>query len=182
MAVLITALIVVPLLELWVIIQIGSVIGAWPTILLLLAFSLGGAWLVRRQGSAAWDRFTKSITSGRIPAKETADGALIILAGALLLTPGFLTDLCGILLLLPPIRATIRTVGTARLIGGGWRGIAFTTATSARGSHARRKAASGGPGGTHSASGSGSGVRTTARRDYDVEGTAVDADVPTLDS
>lgn len=180
MAVLIAALIIVPLLELWVIIQIGGVIGALPTIVLLLSFSLGGAWLVRNQGRAAWDRFSRAMAAGRIPAKETADGALIILAGALLLTPGFLTDLIGILLLLPPIRATIRTVGTARLLGGGWRGVAFTAATGAHGSWTRRGAA--GSAGRAEDAGGSAGTRPTARRDYDVEGTAVDADTPALDS
>lgn len=98
----------VPLAELYVLIQIGQVIGLVPTLLLLLADSIIGTLLLKSQGRAAWRRFNEATAAGRIPAREVADGALIILGGALLLTPGFLTDIFGLLLLIPPTRAMFR--------------------------------------------------------------------------
>lgn len=100
--------IVVPLAELYVLIQIGQVIGLVPTLLLLLADSIVGTLLLKSQGRAAWRRFNEATAAGRIPAREVADGALIILGGSLLLTPGFLTDIFGLLLLIPPTRAMFR--------------------------------------------------------------------------
>jgi len=102
------AFIVVPLAELAVIIAVGDLIGLLPTLLLLLVVSAVGAWLSKREGLAAWRRFQLALAEGRVPTVEVADGAMILLAGALLLTPGFLTDVVGILLLLPPTRATAR--------------------------------------------------------------------------
>ena len=81
-------------------------------ILLLLASSLAGALLLRHQGRAAMDAFRSALDQGRIPAREAFDGALVIFGGALLLTPGFLTDLLGLLLLLPPTRDLFRALGT----------------------------------------------------------------------
>ncbi len=100
--------IVVPLAELYVIIQIGQEIGIIPTLLLLVADSIIGTMLLRSQGRMAWQRFNAATAAGRIPAREVADGALIILGGALLLTPGFLTDIFGLLFLIPPTRAFVR--------------------------------------------------------------------------
>jgi UPF0716 protein FxsA len=100
--------IVVPLAELFVIIQLAGAIGLLPTLLLLLADSIAGTILMKSQGRAAWQRFQEATQAGRIPAREVADGALIILGGAFLLTPGFLTDIIGFLLLLPPTRALFR--------------------------------------------------------------------------
>jgi UPF0716 protein FxsA len=100
--------IVVPLLELYVIIQIGQLIGVLPTIGLLLLDSIAGTLLMKSQGRAAWQRFNDATRSGRIPAREVADGALIILGGAFLIAPGFITDLIGFLLLIPPTRALFR--------------------------------------------------------------------------
>jgi UPF0716 protein FxsA len=100
--------IVVPLAELYVIIQVGQWIGVLPTIGLLLADSVAGTLLMRSQGRSAWRRFTAALQAGRVPAREVLDGALIILGGAFLLTPGFLTDVIGAALLLPPSRALIR--------------------------------------------------------------------------
>jgi UPF0716 protein FxsA len=97
-----------PLLELYVIIQIGQEIGALPTIAILVADSIIGTLLLRSQGSAAWRRFNEATAAGRIPAREIADGALIIFGGALLLTPGFVTDIFGLILLIPPTRALVR--------------------------------------------------------------------------
>src|SRR3712207_1380974 len=100
--------IVVPLAELYVLWQVGSAIGILPTIALLLLDSILGTVLLKSQGRHAWRRFNEATGSGRIPAREVADGALIILGGALLLTPGFLTDIFGLLLLIPPTRAFFR--------------------------------------------------------------------------
>jgi UPF0716 protein FxsA len=100
--------IAVPIAELAVIIQVGEAIGVWWTIALLVADSVLGAWLMRSQGRAAWRRFVTAVESARVPAREVADGVLVIFGGALLLTPGFLTDIFGLLFLLPPTRALIR--------------------------------------------------------------------------
>lgn len=100
--------IVVPLAELYVIIQIGQAIGALPTIALLLLDSLLGTWLLRSQGRQVWQRFRATLAAGQPPAREVLDGALVITGGALLLAPGFITDLVGALLLVPPTRALVR--------------------------------------------------------------------------
>jgi UPF0716 protein FxsA len=102
------AFIVVPLAELAVILAVGDFLGFVPTLVLLLVVSAAGAWLAKREGLAAWRRFQLAMAQGRIPTVEVADGAMVLLAGALLLTPGFLTDVVGILLLLPPTRAMAR--------------------------------------------------------------------------
>jgi UPF0716 protein FxsA len=107
-AVLVGVLIVVPLLELYVLIQVGQVIGAPITIALLVLMSLAGAWLLRREGTRTWRAFRAASGAGRVPAREVADGALVLFGGALLLTPGFLTDLLGLLCILPPTRAVLR--------------------------------------------------------------------------
>jgi len=100
--------IVVPIAELYVIIQVGQEIGALPTIAILVADSLIGSLLLRSQGRLAWRRFNAAMGAGRPPAREVLDGALVIFGGAFLITPGFLTDVIGILLLLPPTRAVAR--------------------------------------------------------------------------
>jgi UPF0716 protein FxsA len=106
--ILVLAFIVVPLAELAVIVAVGDVLGLLPTLVLLLAISVAGGWLAKREGLAAWRRFQLAVAEGRMPTVEVADGAMILLAGALLLTPGFLTDVVGVLLLLPPTRAALR--------------------------------------------------------------------------
>src|SRR3954447_18075390 len=95
---------VVPIAELAVIIQVGEAIGVWWTIGLLIADSVLGSLLMRHQGRATWRRFTTLMRSGRVPAREVLDGALVLFGGAMLLTPGFLSDILGALLLLPPTR------------------------------------------------------------------------------
>jgi len=101
-------LVVAPLVELYVLIQVGQVVGALWTVAALVVVSLLGAALLRREGWRAWRAFTDASASGRLPAREVADGALILFAGALLLTPGFVTDAFGLLLLVPPVRAVLR--------------------------------------------------------------------------
>jgi UPF0716 protein FxsA len=143
---LILLFILVPIVELAVIIQIGQLIGVWWTIALLIADSILGSLLMRHQGRSAWRRFQVTIAEGRVPARETIDGALVIFGGALLLTPGFITDIFGLLFLLPPTRAVIRRVLVAR----------FATRMT---------------GGMTSAP-----IGRRPRADYDVEGTAHDVE------
>jgi UPF0716 protein FxsA len=107
-ALLVALFIVVPIVELWVIIEIGSLIGVWPTIALLLADALLGSLLLRHQGRGAWRRFNEAIAERRFPGREVADGLLIAIGGTLLLTPGFLTDIVGAIFLIPPTRAIVR--------------------------------------------------------------------------
>lgn len=101
---------VVPILELWVIIQVGEQIGVLPTIGLLIAVSIAGTWLLKQQGVATWRRLQTSLGEGRMPTEEVTDAALILFGGALLLTPGFLSDALGLVLLVPFTRAGVRNV------------------------------------------------------------------------
>jgi UPF0716 protein FxsA len=114
---LILLFIAVPIVEIYVIIQVGQAIGALWTILLLVADSILGSWLMRAQGRAAWRRFNEAIAAGRVPAREVVDGVLVIFGGALLLTPGFVTDIFGASFLLPPTRAVIRKLLVRRFAG-----------------------------------------------------------------
>jgi UPF0716 protein FxsA len=112
--------IIVPLAELYVILQVaellgGGVTGALLTIALLAADSVLGTLLLRSQGRAVWRRFNLALSEGRMPHREVIDGVLVIAGGALLLTPGFLTDIAGVLMLLPPSRAAIRGFLVRRL-------------------------------------------------------------------
>lgn len=113
--VLLLLFIVVPIAELAVIIAVGREIGVGPTVLVLLADAVLGSLLARSQGRIAWQRFSAAVQAGRPPAREVIDGALVLFGGALLLTPGFLTDIVGILLLLPPTRAVARRLLVKRL-------------------------------------------------------------------
>lgn len=102
------ALLVVPLLEVLVIIQVGRVIGGWPTLGLLLVESAFGAWLVRREGARAWEALRTALTTGRMPALELVDAALVLVGGVLLLAPGFITDIVGFFFVLPISRPITR--------------------------------------------------------------------------
>lgn len=106
------AFIVVPIVEIYVLIQVGQVIGVWWTVLLLIADSILGTWLIRREGGRAWQAMRTALDSGRMPAKELADGALILVGGTLMLSPGFVTDAFGILLILPFTRPLFRRLLT----------------------------------------------------------------------
>ena len=158
MAILIALFIVVPIVELYVIIQIGSLIGVVPTIALLLADALLGSLLLRHQGRGAWRRFNAALSEGRFPGREVADGLLIAIGGTLLLTPGFVTDIFGLIFLIPPTRAIVR-----RLLRR-YAGRRFVVA------------------GVSSVGGMAGNGR--AHRSYDFDGTAeeIDADDPRLSS
>ncbi len=116
------AFIVVPLVEIYVLIQVGQVIGPWWTILLLVLDSIFGTWLMKREGARAWLALRTALETGRMPARELADGALILVGGTLMLSPGFVTDAFGILLILPLTRPLARRLLTRlvarRLLGG----------------------------------------------------------------
>ena len=103
MALLVFLFIVVPLVELYVIIQVGQAIGA-------------GSLLMRSQGRAAWRRFQAALAEARVPGREVLDGVLVIFGGAFLLTPGFVTDVLGAVLLVPPTRALVRRVLVRRFV------------------------------------------------------------------
>jgi UPF0716 protein FxsA len=124
MALLVVLFILLPIAEIYVIIQVGGLIGILPTLALLILDGFVGAALARSQGRAAWERFNRVLAEGRVPARETFDGAMIIFGGALLLTPGFITDVVGFCLLIPPTRALVRGL-VARLarrrVGFFWR-------------------------------------------------------------
>jgi len=112
---LVVLFVLVPIVELYVIIQVGHVLGVLNTLALLLLISFVGAWLMKREGLNTWRRAQRQIDAGTVPGRELVDGALILLAGALLLAPGFVTDAVGLLLLLPPVRAAVRGVARRRL-------------------------------------------------------------------
>jgi UPF0716 protein FxsA len=113
---LIALFVVVPFLELYIILEVvGPALGAPLTILLLAADSIIGALLFKSQGRSVWRRFNATLSEGRVPHREVIDGVLVIFGGAFLITPGFLSDIVGILLLLPPTRALIRRFLVRRL-------------------------------------------------------------------
>ena len=122
--VLLLALLCVPLLELYVIIQVADGVGTGQTILLLIVVSVVGAWMVRRSGLGVLDQIRARLSRGELPAGELVDGMLILVAGALMLTPGFLTDAVGLLLLFPPTRLVVRSLlmrhFTKKITVGGW--------------------------------------------------------------
>ena len=149
---LVVLFIVVPIAELAVLIQIGELIGVWWTIALLVADAILGSLLARSQGRLVWRRFNEALQAGRAPAREVMDGALVLFGGALLLTPGFLSDILGVILLVPPTRALVRALLVRRFMN---RMVASMTA---------------GPRGGRPGPGS-----PRARQAYDVEGTAVDS-------
>jgi UPF0716 protein FxsA len=126
---LIVVFIVVPLAELYVIIQVGQAIGALPTIAILLLDSVLGSMLLRAQGRAVWRRFNEALAAGRMPHREVVDGVLVIFGGAFLITPGFITDVVGVVLLLPPTRALVRAWLARRLARRVSLGVVEGTAT-----------------------------------------------------
>lgn len=148
---LILAFIVVPIVELYVIIQVGGLIGVLPTLALLLADAVLGSLLLRHQGRGAWQRFNRALSERRFPGKEVADGLMIAVGGTLLLAPGFITDVFGLFLLIPPTRAIAR-----RLLS----------------SYAARRFVVVGMGGVRGAS----TRHDSAGRSYDYDGTAEEID------
>ncbi len=115
---------VLPVAELYVILKVGDSIGVWWTLGLLAADSLIGTMLLRSQGRTAWRRFNAALAEGRLPHREVMDGVLVIFGGAFLITPGFISDIVGVLLLLPPSRAVIRRMLARRLTRQATEGVA----------------------------------------------------------
>jgi len=138
-AFLVLVFILVPLAEILVILQVGEAIGGWWTAALLVADSLLGAYLLRIEGRRAWSEFRAALEQGRWPGDEVAQGALVIVGGTLLLTPGFLTDALGFLFLLGPTRRMVARRLRARVGGATTPGPATSSARSARGSGGRRR-------------------------------------------
>jgi UPF0716 protein FxsA len=132
-AILVALFIVVPLVEIAVIIQVGHWLGVLDTIALLLLVSIVGAWLVKRQGIGVLRRIRAELDAGRVPGAALVEGAVVLVAGVLLLTPGFVTDAFGLVLLVPPVRRLV--VGRSR------------RRFSARGPWRRHRASRQGPGG-----------------------------------
>jgi UPF0716 protein FxsA len=143
-------LILVPIAELYVIVQVGQAIGALQTIGLLLLSSVLGGLLLRSQGRVAWRRFRAALSAGRVPTREVVDGSLVVFGASLLIVPGFISDVFGLLLLLPPVRVTVR-----KALMSGARGRLVMAFTAVGGASRRR-----------------------ARQDYDVDSTAHDVDSP----
>lgn len=107
-ALLVLAFLVVPIAEIYVIIQVGQAIGGWQTLVLLVLESMLGAWIVRREGARAWRALRQALSGGGLPSRELLDAALVLVGGTLMLAPGFLTDAAGILLVLPLTRPLAR--------------------------------------------------------------------------
>jgi UPF0716 protein FxsA len=170
--------ILLPLLELYVIIQVGQVIGVLPTLTLMLITGVVGAILARSQGRLAWTRFNQTLAAGRVPAREVIDGALVVFGGALLLAPGFITDAIGIFLLLAPGRALTRSIlkrSAARTPTG--RPVVFIyDRFPRRGPRPSPGAARGGAGAATGPAGGDPFASTRASRSYDVEGSAHEID------
>jgi UPF0716 protein FxsA len=114
-AFLVALAVVVGVVEISVFVQVGQWIGFLNTVGLLLVVSLLGVWLVKRQGLGVMARIRDQRSAGRIPTTEAFDGALILVAGVLLVIPGFVTDAFGLLLLFPPIRAVVRRFVSRRV-------------------------------------------------------------------
>jgi UPF0716 protein FxsA len=126
------ALLVVPIAELWVILQVSDRVGVLNTIVLLIFVSVAGGLLLKQQGAATWRRLQATLQRGEMPTIEAIDGALILFGGALLLTPGFLTDVVGLVLIFPPTRASMRGVFSRfvkKRAGRRWQVIENRTAT-----------------------------------------------------
>jgi UPF0716 protein FxsA len=110
-------LIVVPLVEIAVAIQVAHHVGGLDTVLLLIGLSFGGVWLAKQAGFGVLARMRDQVALGVMPGKEMIDGVLVFVAGVLLLVPGFVTGVIGLVLLIPPVRVAVRGGITRRLRG-----------------------------------------------------------------
>ncbi len=125
----------VPIIEIALFIQVGGAIGLWPTLAIVVLTAFAGTWLMRQQGMMTLAKLQKSLAEGGNPADPMAQGAMILVAGVLLLTPGFFTDTVGFLLLLPPVRAALIKWISARIVASGSVHFSSTTSASERGAN-----------------------------------------------
>lgn len=152
--------IAVPIIEIAVFIQVGGLIGLWPTIAIVVATAFAGTALLRQQGLATLRRAQDSMNRGEMPLAEVFDGACLLFAGALLLTPGFVTDATGLMLFLPPVRAWLRKAVVPALVRSGRvRYSTFGTGAGGAGPHGPRGGGGGGP-----------DPSAPPRRPYEIEG------------
>jgi len=123
-------LIVAPIVEIFVLIQTGHAIGGWNTLGLVILVAVVGVWLIKREGIKVWRRFGEQVRAGQVPSKEIADGVLLLIAGALFIAPGFISDFVALLILFPPTRALFRKRLLKRTsFGGGFGGGRIIRAT-----------------------------------------------------
>ena len=108
LALLLVLVVAVPILEVYLLVEVGQRIGVWPTLAILVAGAVLGGWLMRREGSRAWSALTAAFSKGRVPSGELTDAALVLVGGLFLLLPGFLSDLIGLFFLLPLTRPFAR--------------------------------------------------------------------------
>ncbi|MBA2873788.1 FxsA family protein [Thermaerobacillus caldiproteolyticus] len=123
MKLLITLFIIVPALEIFLFLLSGQTIGVWPTVALIFATGIIGTWLAKRQGVTVIEEAKNELMRGRLPSEAVLDGICIFIGGVLLLTPGFLTDIVGFILLLPVTRKFIKPFLVR------WLKSSFTTKT-----------------------------------------------------
>ena len=105
--VILLVVLIIPFIEIYLLLQVGGIIGAFPTIFLVVFTAVLGSWLLKQQGFATLQRFQDSLAHGTIPAREIIEGVLILLGGAFLLTPGFITDMVGFVCLVPQLRGQL---------------------------------------------------------------------------
>ncbi|MCP4435057.1 MAG: FxsA family protein [Actinomycetia bacterium] len=159
--ILILLFVVLPLVELAVVVAAADAFGLGTTLVALLAFSVAGAWLMRRQGLAVWRRANDELVAGRPPTRELIDGAMIIGGGALLLTPGFVTDFVGLMLMLPPVRKLLAPLALRAMARRAATAVSSTRAGSAYAGGTDFPGGPGFPGGPDFPAGNGfSGMRT----------------------
>jgi UPF0716 protein FxsA len=128
-ALLLLLFVIGPLVELYVLVQVAQAVGVLPALLFLGLVSVVGAALVKRQGLAKMARVRAALAAGQVPDDELADGFVLLAAGAMLIVPGFVTDVVGLLLLVPPVRALVRRVAGRRWASSPRRGPTRVTVT-----------------------------------------------------
>ena len=123
---------IVPIVELAVLIQLGNLIGFWPTIGIIILTGITGTYLAKREGLSVWRRFNDRLRQGQLPGRELLDGVIILVAGALLITPGVLSDIVGLIGLVPATRSVLRRYLNARIQKASQQGsVLFTFGGSA---------------------------------------------------
>jgi UPF0716 protein FxsA len=165
LAVIVALLVIIPIIEIAVLIAVGRVIGVGWTLVLMLATSVLGGWLLRSQGARAWRAFRAEVNAGRPPGNAATDGLLVLLGGMFMLVPGFVSDVIGLLLIAPPTRRMAR----ALVLSVAATRMSASTATSLFGPR-RVRARYGGP----SSASSGAGPTTAPGDPSPIEGEIID--------